>query len=99
MVDVKVDRETLFQGESMIEQLKKSKFYFGNTGSDQKSADVAVSNFEFAAITPKPFKGLPQIFRVQEYGHALDIVRIPSTKTKWSFEIEVLYPKNDSPNH
>ena len=89
VIDVKVDGETAFSGESTIKVIQNAHFYFGNTGSNKKSADVAVSNFEFAAITPMPFKGLPQAFKIQEFGHALDILSIPSTKTKLGFKIVV----------
>ena len=87
MIDVKIDGETAFSGESTIKMIQNAHFYFGNTGSNKKSADVAVSNFELAAITPMPFKGLPRAFKIQEYDHALDIWSIPSTKTKLGFNI------------
>ena len=87
MIDVKVDGETAFSGESTIKMIQNAHFYFGNTGSNKKSADVAVSNFELAAITPMPFKGLPQAFKIQDFGHALDITEIPSTKTKFGLQI------------
>ena len=85
MIDIKVDGETAFIGESTIDKIKNAHFYFGNTGSNKKSADVAVSNFELTALTPMPFEGLPQAFKIQDFGHALDIDEIPSTKTKLGF--------------
>ena len=87
MIDVKVDNEKVFTGESTIEKIENAEFYFGKTGSDKKSADVAVSNFELATITPMPFEGLPQTFKIDEFDHALDIWNIPSTKTKLGFEV------------
>ena len=89
MIDVKVDGETAFSGESTIKKIENAHFYFGNTGSNKKSADVAIANFELSAITPMPFEGLPTEFRVDEFGHALDIWSIPSTKTKLGFKIVV----------
>ena len=90
MINIKVDSETVFSEESAIKMAENAKFYFGNTGSDKKSADVAVSNFDLATITPMPSEVLPREFRVQEFDHALDITRIPSTKTKLGFEIQPL---------
>ena len=87
MIDVKVDSITTFSGESTIKKIENVHFYFGNTGSNKKSADVAVANFKFSAITPLPFEGLPSEFRIYEFGHALDIWSIPSTKTKLGFKI------------
>ena len=90
MINIKVDSETVFSEESAIEMAENAEFYFGNTGSDKKSADVAVSNFDLATITPMPSEVLPREFRVPEFDHALDITRIPSTKTKFGFEIQSL---------
>ena len=87
MIDVKVDSKVVFSEESAIGTVENAGFYFGNTGSDKKSADVAVTNFGLSAITPMPFEVLPTEFRIQEFDHALDINRIPSTKTKLGFEI------------
>ena len=85
LVNVKVDGETVFEDESGIGVIEHAKFFFGNTGSDKRSADVAVSNFELSAVTPKPFQGLHWKFNVSDYDHALDIVRMPSTRTKLGF--------------
>ena len=89
MIDVKVDGETAFSGESTIKMIENAHFYFGNTGSNKKSADVAVAHFKLSAITPLPFEGLPSEFRIDEFGHALDIWSIPSTKTKLGVKIVV----------
>ena len=87
MVNVKVDGENVFEGESGVETIKGAEFFFGNTGSDKKSADVAVSNFELSQVEPMPFAGLPWKFNVSEFAHALDIGRMPSTRTKLGFTI------------
>ena len=87
MVNVKVDGEEVFEGESGIETIKGAEFFFGNTGSDKKSADVAVSNFELSQVEPMPFAGLPWKFNVSEFAHALDIGRMPSTRTKLGFHL------------
>ena len=89
MIDVKVDTIEVFSEEFAFGIIENAEFYFGNTGSDKKSADVAVTNFELAAITPMPSEVLPHEFRVQEFDHALDINRMPSTKTKLGLQVEL----------
>ena len=90
MVNVKVDGEKVFEGESGMETIKGAQFFFGNTGSDKRSADVAVSNFELSQIKPMPFVGLPWKFNVSEFSHALNIGRMPSTRTKLGLKIYII---------